>query len=77
MPLLKVMLPIVLILFVVVSMYITYEKRKKAGIKGLKSALTSICFFTLVILKLEHILRNIFQYLKKYIDIYMSLNILF
>ncbi|UOB95138.1 hypothetical protein BTI679_24750 [Bacillus wiedmannii] len=30
-PLLKVMLPIVLILFVVVSMYITYEKRKKQG----------------------------------------------
>ncbi len=51
-PLLKVMLPIVLILFVAVSMYITYEKRKKAGVKGLKSALTSICFFTLAILNL-------------------------
>ncbi|HDR7915706.1 TPA: hypothetical protein QCY05_005392 [Bacillus wiedmannii] len=49
---LKVMLPIVLILCVAVSMYITYEKRKKAEVKGLKSALTSICFFTLAILNL-------------------------
>lgn len=44
------MLLIVFILIVVVSMYITYEKRKKAGIKGLKSALTSICFFAIAIL---------------------------
>lgn len=44
------MLPIVFILIVVVSMYITYEKRKKAGIKGLKSAITSICFFAIAIL---------------------------
>ncbi|PFS61678.1 hypothetical protein COK41_17080 [Bacillus cereus] len=50
MPLLNVMLPIVFILIVVVSMYITYEKRKKAGVKGLKSALTSICFFAIAIL---------------------------
>ncbi|HDR6312989.1 TPA: hypothetical protein QCU60_005013 [Bacillus cereus] len=47
---LKVMLPIVFILIVVVSMYITYEKRKKAGVKGLKSALPSICFFAIAIL---------------------------
>ncbi|MBE7121084.1 hypothetical protein [Bacillus cereus] len=49
---LQVMLPFVLILFLVVSMYITYQKRKKAGIKGLKSALTSICCFLIAILNL-------------------------
>ncbi|MBK5360265.1 hypothetical protein JFU18_03735 [Bacillus sp. TH22] len=49
---LQAMLPIVLILFLVVSMYITYQKRKKAGIKGLKSALTSICCFLIAILNL-------------------------
>lgn len=46
------MLPIVLILVAIVSMFITYQKRKKAGVKGLKSALTSICFFSLAILNL-------------------------
>ena len=49
--LLKVVLPIVLILFVFVSMYMTYEK-EKAEVKGLKSALTSICFFSLAIFNL-------------------------
>jgi len=49
---LKVMLPIVLIIFLVVSMYIAYRKRKKAGIKGLKSALPSICFFSIATLNL-------------------------
>ncbi|QDD83581.1 hypothetical protein FORC087_2282 [Bacillus cereus] len=44
---LKVMLPFVLIFFLVIAMYIAYQKRKKSGIKGLKSALTSICFFSL------------------------------
>lgn len=38
--------------FLAVSMYIAYQKRKKAGIKGLKSALTSICFFSLAIFNL-------------------------
>ncbi|MGR5922227.1 hypothetical protein ACT7DD_27225 [Bacillus paranthracis] len=33
-------------------MYIAYQKRKKAEIKGLKSALTSICFFSLAIFNL-------------------------
>ncbi len=51
-PLLQAMLPIVLIFFLVASMYIIYQKRKKAGIKGLKSALTSICFFLIAILNL-------------------------
>ncbi|MDP7989474.1 hypothetical protein Q9B79_06720 [Bacillus sp. MHSD_36] len=49
---LKVVLLIALILFVVVLIYITYKKRKKAGVKGLKSELTSIYFFTLAILNL-------------------------
>ncbi|WP_412676119.1 hypothetical protein [Bacillus paramycoides] len=46
------MLPIILIFFLVASMYIIYQKRKKAGIKGLKSALTSICCFLIAILNL-------------------------
>ncbi|MBE7129181.1 hypothetical protein QCI77_12065 [Bacillus cereus group sp. MG9] len=49
---LQAMLPFVLILFLVVSMYITYQKRKKSGIKGLKSALTSSCCFLIAILNL-------------------------
>ncbi|MCW9129619.1 hypothetical protein OF830_01265 [Bacillus paramycoides] len=49
---LQAMLPIVLIFFLVASMYIIYQKRKKAGIKGLKSALTSICCFLIAILNL-------------------------
>ncbi|WOA59688.1 hypothetical protein [Bacillus mycoides] len=49
---LQAMLPFALILFLVVSMYITYQKRKKSGIKGLKSALTSICCFLIAILNL-------------------------
>ncbi len=46
------MLPIIFIFLLVASIYITYQKRKKAEIKGLKSSLTSICFFTLAILNL-------------------------
>ncbi|WP_439876094.1 hypothetical protein ACSLGG_12090 [Bacillus mycoides] len=49
---LQVMLLIVFIFFLVVSIYITYQKRKKAGIKGLKSSLTSICCFLIAILNL-------------------------
>ncbi|KAA0760332.1 hypothetical protein [Bacillus sp. SH5-2] len=49
---LKILLTIVFIIFLAVSMYIAYQKRKKAEIKGLKSALTLICFFTLAILNL-------------------------
>ncbi|MED0964092.1 hypothetical protein [Bacillus paramycoides] len=49
---LQAMLPIVLIFFLVASMYIIYQKRKKAGIKGFKSALTSICCFLIAILNL-------------------------
>ncbi|MGN5653149.1 hypothetical protein [Bacillus sp. Brlt_9] len=46
---LKVLLTIVFIIFLAISMYIAYQKRKKAEITGLKSALTSICFFSLAI----------------------------
>ncbi|KWU55013.1 hypothetical protein AWW70_25750 [Bacillus mycoides] len=49
---LQAILPIILVFFLVASMYITYQKRKKAGIKGLKSSLTSICFFSIAILNL-------------------------
>ncbi|MGE7888425.1 hypothetical protein ACQKN7_13790 [Bacillus cereus] len=49
---LKVTLSFVLIFFLVIAMYITYQKRKKSGLKGLKSALTSICFFSLAILNM-------------------------
>ncbi|MGG0155633.1 hypothetical protein [Bacillus mycoides] len=49
---LQAILPIILVFFLVASMYITYQKRKKAGIKGLKSALTSICCFLIAILNL-------------------------
>ncbi|MES5846613.1 MULTISPECIES: hypothetical protein [unclassified Bacillus cereus group] len=48
----NILLMIVFIIFLAVSMYIAYQKRKKAEIKGLKSALTSICFFSLAIFKL-------------------------
>lgn len=51
-PMLKILLTIVLIIFLAISMYIAYQKRKKADIKGLKSALTSICFFALAIFNL-------------------------
>ncbi|KXI93641.1 hypothetical protein ACS47_02855 [Bacillus cereus] len=49
---LNILLMIVFIIFLAVSMYIAYQKRKKAEIKGLKSALTSICFFSLAIFNL-------------------------
>ncbi|QWU45149.1 hypothetical protein [Bacillus sp. NP247] len=45
-------LPIVIIFVLVISIYVTYQKRKKAGIKGLKSSLTSICCFLIAILNL-------------------------
>ena len=47
---LNILLMIVLS-FLAVSMYIAYQK-EKAEIKGLKSALTSICFFSLAIFNL-------------------------
>ena len=50
---LNILLMIVLS-FLAVSMYIAYQK-EKAEIKGLKSALTSICFFSLAILICSHI----------------------
>ncbi|MDE7554194.1 hypothetical protein [Bacillus tropicus] len=49
---LKVILPFVLIFFLVIAMYMAYQKKKKSGVKGLKSALTSICFFSLAILNM-------------------------
>ena len=48
---LKVMLPFVLIFFLLLRC-ILLIKKKKSGIKGLKSALTSICFFSLAILNM-------------------------
>lgn len=48
---LKVMLPFVLIFFLLLRC-ILLIKKKKSGIKGLKSAVTSICFFSLAILNM-------------------------
>ncbi|MES9695886.1 hypothetical protein BWGOE8_23500 [Bacillus mycoides] len=48
----EVILPIVIILALVISIYVTYKKRKRAGIKGLKSSLTSICCFLIATLNL-------------------------
>ena len=48
---LKVMLPFVLIFFLLLRC-ILLIKREKSGIKGLKSAVTSICFFSLAILNM-------------------------
>ena len=48
---LKVMLPFVLIFFLLLRC-ILLIKEKKSGIKGLKSAVTSICFFSLAILNM-------------------------
>ncbi|KOS28097.1 hypothetical protein ADK18_11875 [Bacillus anthracis] len=49
---LNILLMIVFIIILAVSMYIAYQKRKKTEIKGLKSALTSIRFFSLAIFNL-------------------------
>lgn len=45
-------LSILLILSLFFSMSVVYRKRKKAGITGVKSLLTSICFYLIAITNL-------------------------
>lgn len=52
MSLLEVILPIFIVAALVISMYVIYKKRKRAGVTGLKSLLTSICCLLLAILNL-------------------------
>ncbi|MDM5154935.1 hypothetical protein QUF88_14235 [Bacillus sp. DX1.1] len=47
-----IILSIILIMSLIISIYFIYNKRKKAGITGLKSALTSICCLLIAILNL-------------------------
>ncbi|WP_083865528.1 hypothetical protein [Neobacillus bataviensis] len=49
---LPIILSIVLIITLIFSIFVVVEKRKKAGVTGLKSALTSICFFLIAIINL-------------------------
>ncbi|WLR42321.1 hypothetical protein LC087_16640 [Bacillus carboniphilus] len=50
------MLPIILSIILVITLFISIvfviQKRKKAGITGIKSALTPICFFLMAIVNL-------------------------
>lgn len=34
-----------LAMILIIAIYVTIKKRKRAGVKGIKSALTPICFF--------------------------------
>ncbi|MEK3988475.1 MULTISPECIES: hypothetical protein [Robertmurraya] len=47
-----IILSIILIIALVFSISVVVKKRKKAGITGIKSALTSICFFLIAITNL-------------------------
>jgi len=49
---LPIILSILLIISLFISIYFVVEKRRKAGITGVKSALTSICFFLIAITNL-------------------------
>ncbi|SDQ77742.1 hypothetical protein SAMN05216232_3666 [Virgibacillus subterraneus] len=44
-----VILTIILLIGLVCSIYIVVQKRKKSGITGMKSALTSICLYLVAI----------------------------
>lgn len=47
-----IILSIILIIALVFSIIVVVQKRKKAGITGIKSALTSICFYLIAIINL-------------------------
>lgn len=49
---LPVILSVTLIIFLIFSILIVVQKRKKAGITGIKSALTSICFYLIAVINL-------------------------
>ena len=46
---LQIILSIILIITLILSIIVVVKKRKKAGTTGIKSALTSICFFIAII----------------------------
>ncbi|MFD2680322.1 hypothetical protein [Bacillus seohaeanensis] len=45
----RIVLSIVFITTFLVSIFFFFKRRKKAGVTGIKSALTSICFFLIAI----------------------------
>ena len=47
---LQIILSIILIITLILSIIVVVKKRKKAGTTGIKSALTSICFFIINLL---------------------------
>lgn len=47
-----IILSLMLIIALVFSIYVGVKKRKRAGISGIKSALTSICFYLIAITNL-------------------------
>ena len=49
---LQIILSIILIITLIFSIIVVVRKRKKADITGIKSALTSICFFLIAIINL-------------------------
>jgi len=49
---LEIILSIILIITLILSSIIVVKKRKKAGLTGVKSVLTSICFFLIAIISL-------------------------
>jgi len=48
-----IILSVILLIALVFSMSIVIRKRKKAGITGIRSALTSICFFLIAVTNLS------------------------
>ncbi len=47
-----VLLSALLVVILLFSIYVSYLKRKKAGIKGFKSSLTSLCLFLIPVVNL-------------------------
>ncbi|WP_438272967.1 hypothetical protein [Virgibacillus dokdonensis] len=49
-----------LAMILIIAIYVTIQKRKRAGVKGIKSALTPICFFCISIV---NIIAYFFEFL--------------
>lgn len=47
-----IILSIILIIALIFSISVVIQKRKEAGITGIKSALTSICFYLIAVINL-------------------------
>ncbi|MCP3027092.1 hypothetical protein [Halobacillus sp. A5] len=56
---LEAILSIILAVFLVISIAFTVKKRKKLGYKGIKSALTPICFYLIAVMQLFAIWFNL------------------